>query len=369
VSAPPATPKRLRRLGKKLALLAASVLVALVVLEIFVRLTWTDARWVTDDARVAPGVFSARMKANTAFDFPFSDGGSYHVETNARGFPGPTVDSIASKPLKLVSIGDSFTFGWGLSLEQLCTSKFVTRYRASHPDRDLGHAIVATPGWGPRDYLFAFETEVAASKPDVVLLGFFADNDVMSPTFARYAHASDAPSSSTVTPAPSRPLWRTLDWARVQFGGSLTAAKWKLWLGVHSETYAIFEKDEARQRGAWATTLYYLAALDAAVRANGARLVILSYPSMLQVDATEVLDEGGFDSAMPDRMLASFCKEHAIEFIPLLDRLKAADGDRDLYFRKDRHIAAKGHEVVAQVLAERLAPILDWAWAERSKDK
>jgi hypothetical protein len=277
------------------------------------------------------------------------------------------VASIADKRPKVVAIGDSFTFGWGLASDQLGATKFVEAYRRAHPDQDLGYATVATPGWGPRDYLFAFQTEVAAARPNVVVLGFFADNDVMPADASRYANAQDAPSIDVVPPPPPRTPWRSLDWARVQFGSSLAAARAKLWLGLDAEGYAIFEKDVAKQRVAWGTTYFYLSALDAAVRASGGRLVVLSYPSMRQVNAGHLLDDAGYDAAMPDRMLASFCTEHDVEFIPLLDRLKAANANGDLYFRKDRHLGPKGHEILAQALTEQLAPIVDRAWHEAAR--
>ena len=64
---------------------------------------------------------------------------------------------------------------------------------------------------------------------------------------------------------------------------------------------------------------------------------------------------------MPDRMLASFCAERGVEFVTPLARLRAAAARPDLYFRKDRHLGPGGHEILAQVLEERLGPILDRA--------
>lgn len=48
------------------------------------RATWTDVCYVTEDARVPPVVLTLRMKPDAEFDFPFPDGGMYHVTTNAR---------------------------------------------------------------------------------------------------------------------------------------------------------------------------------------------------------------------------------------------------------------------------------------------
>lgn len=108
-----------RDLTKKLAALGISLLLSFLLLEAYVRLTYT-AQWnIPRSAVREPGIFSARMRPDHDADITLLDGATFHVRTNARGFRGPLVSSIANKPLRVISLGDSFTFGWGIPLDPL----------------------------------------------------------------------------------------------------------------------------------------------------------------------------------------------------------------------------------------------------------
>jgi len=42
--------------------------------------------------------------------------------------------------VEIVSVGDSYTFGWGLALEDHAMTRFMESYRRAHPDRDGSQA-------------------------------------------------------------------------------------------------------------------------------------------------------------------------------------------------------------------------------------
>lgn len=354
-------------LRRKLVLFAASLAFSLLALEIFVRIFGAAPAGFPRSALGAPGVFTCRMKPDAEFDVPLSDGGGFRVKTNARGFRGATAASIAERPLRMLSLGDSFTLGWGVGLEAHAMARFVAGYRRVHPDRDVGHAYLAHPDWDPKDYFFAYLTEGLAAKPDLVVLGLFGGNDVMPAGSPRYRDPKEAPSRDAPSAASPPPLLRSLAWVRTQLSSSLLVARVGLRLGYKPANFDRFEPDVARQREAWATTFFYLDALDAEIRRNGGRLVIVSYPSLIQVNASRALDAAGFDHAGPDRVLAAFCAERRIEMIPLLEPLKAANENVDLYFPKDRHLTARGNAVAAEALTGPLGAIVDRVWDEKSR--
>lgn len=364
----PTTVRRARRgLRRKLALFAASLAFALLTLEVFVRIFGAAATGFPRSALAAPGVFTCRMKPDGEFDVPLLDGGGFHVKTNARGFRGATAASISARPLRILSLGDSFTLGWGVDLEEHAMARFVAEYRRVHPNRDVGHAYVAHPDWDPKDYWFAYLTEGRAANPDLVVLGLFAGNDVMPAGSPRYRTPKDAPSRDAPPAAPPPPLLRSFEWVRTRLSSSLLVARVGLWAGYKPANFARFEPDVATQREAWATTFFYLDALDIEIRRNGGQLVIVSYPSLIQVNASHALDAAGFDHAAPDRVLSAFCAERRIEMIPLLEPLIAANQHLDLYFPKDRHLTARGNAVAAEALTGPLGAIVDRVWDEKSR--
>jgi hypothetical protein len=364
---------------KNLALVVTSVAFAVLILELFVRLTYR-AQWYIPVSAIQPsGIFSYRMKDNASLTVRVLDGASAETTMNARGFRGPLVSDIAGKPLRVISIGDSFTFAWGLDLSDHCVSRFVADYARLHPDRDIGHAFAASPGWEPKDYYFAYMTEVrpflaqspgAEVKPPpatVVVLGFFAGNDILSPETPRILDPKDAPAQTTL-PAPLPQPWlRFPDWMRTRVSGSLLATRIGIAAGYKLPAFARFDKDLAAQRPAWETTFFYVKALADAVKRDGGRFVILSYPSVVQVNAHRSLDETGYDHTAPDRMLEAFCKENGLDLITLLEPLKEKNEKHDLYWPMDRHMTARGHEIAAGVVEKHLAPIVDQVWDERAR--
>jgi hypothetical protein len=359
----PASGSRWRELGKKLLALGISLLFSFLVLEIYVRATWQSQWHIPKSAVREPGIFNARMKPDIEVDIDRMDGGTFHVNTNARGFRGPLVNTIFDKPVKVLSLGDSFTFAWGVALEDHCMWKFMEGYRRAHADRDVGHAYVACGSWDPKDYLYGYLTEASAAKPDLVVLGVFTGNDIMPPDSERLLDPGKAVYVDKL-PVPPRPLVRSFDWIRAQLSGSLVVASWR---AKHSKpaAFAPFENDMEKQRKLWDTSFFYLKALAESVRKDGGRLVLVLYPSMLQVNTARALENAGYDSTMPERVLGAFCKENDVEFIPLLDALKANNQKNDMFFAKDRHLTTRGNEVAAEVLRERLGPLVDRVWEEK----
>jgi hypothetical protein len=360
-----APPSTLRDLARKLAALAVSLLFCFLVLEGYVRLTYKSQWHIPKAAVREPGIFNARMKPSNEVDIELLDGGTFHVKTNERGFRGPLVSTIAGKPLKILSLGDSFTFGWGLPVEDHCMWKLMDGYQKAHPDRDVGHAYVACGSWDPKDYYFGYLTEAAAVKPDLVVLGVFTGNDIMPNDEPRILDPSKAPYADKL-PNPPRPWILSLDWIRAQLSGSLVVASFR---AKHSKpvAYAPFEKDLARQRQLWDTSFFYLRALNDSIRKDGGRLAIVLYPSMLQVNTAVALDNAGYDHTAPERVLGAFCQENGIELVTLLEALQANNQKQDLYFPKDRHLTVRGNVIAEQVLEQKLRPVIDRLWEEKAR--
>jgi hypothetical protein len=356
---------RWRELGKKLLALGISVAISFLILEVYARITWVSPLHIPKEAVRSPGIFSFRLKVDNDTYFERADGGKFHMVTNARGFRGPLVSSMAGKSLKVLSLGDSFTLAWGVELEEHCMWRFVEGYRRAHPDRDVGHAYVACGGWDPKDYYFGYMTEALETKPDLVVLGVFTGNDQMPNDAPRILDPSKAPFVDTL-PEPELPMFRSIDWIRAQVSTSLFVAKLRAKHGKPA-AYALYDPDMEKQRRDWDTSFFYIKALDDAVRKNGGRLVVLLYPTILQVNSPSALDDAGYDHTTPERVFGAFCEENHIDMIRPLAALIAKDEKKDTYFLKDRHLTARGNEIVAEALDQQLTPIVDRAWAEKTR--
>jgi hypothetical protein len=363
------TPKQPKgRLWPKLVLLAAVLMMCFAALEVYVRLTSSDRAWnVPREVLTPAGPFTARLKPNLdRVPMTLADGPTYYISTNGHGFRGPEVASIADKPLKVVSLGDSFTFAWGMEVDEHAMARFVRWYDEKHPDHAVGHAFVAAPVWNPMDYYFAYLTEIRPTKPDVVVLGLFAGNDILPPSTPRVLDPADAPQQTQLSGEPPRPWLYTPGWLRARLAGNPLFVAAAMKFGYENPVLDRFAGDVAEQRPAWDTTFFYLDALAKAVHEDGGKLVVVSYPSIIQVESSEALKRSGLDVHLPDAVLGDYCRAHDLPFIPTLDALLEHRGEK-LYWSVDRHMAPAGQTVVLDVLEEKLTPILDEVWKQKQR--
>ncbi|HLY39430.1 MAG TPA: GDSL-type esterase/lipase family protein [Candidatus Binatia bacterium] len=101
------------------------------------------------------------------------------VRTNAAGFRGPALPG--AKPAgvyRIVALGDSFTFGFGVRERQAWPARLAALLDARTGGTPRVEVVnLGVPGTGPRDYLWHLAHTGLALQPDLVVIGFFA-NDV-----------------------------------------------------------------------------------------------------------------------------------------------------------------------------------------------
>ncbi len=101
------------------------------------------------------------------------------VRTNSAGFRGPELPG--AKPAgvyRIVVLGDSFTFGYGVRERQAYPARLEHILNARTHGRPRVEVVnLGVPGAGPLDYLHHLTSTALALQPDLVLVGLFA-NDV-----------------------------------------------------------------------------------------------------------------------------------------------------------------------------------------------
>jgi hypothetical protein len=354
------------RLFGNLALLATSLLLMFAACEAAVRIHGVRQWYIPRDSQQVGGIFTFRFKPDIELLMDVSDVGKVRVVTNSDGFRGPTLKEISGKPLRIVSIGDSLMFGWGLEIEQHAMALVTDAYMRSHPDREIGHAWIAAPTWGPPDYYYAYATLVQPYQPDLIVVGFFAGNDVLPAQTWPILDPARAPRNDSLE-AEERPWLLSYEWAMTRLRSSLLIAKLALKVGYVPRTFMRYDKDMEGQRLLWGPTFTYLRALAEQVKAHRAELAVVSWPSLAEVSMPEALAGAGFDPAMPDKVLADFCARQGIELISLLGAFQEANADDDLFWKLDRHPTAKGQQVAAAQIARRLDPIIDRVWEAKQR--
>ncbi len=98
----------------------------------------------------------------------------YTVDTNSQGFRGPEWDLSPGRKNVLI-LGDSFAFGWGVSLEETMGKVLERDLRRKDPAWQVIN--LAMPGWSIREALAALELYRERLKP-VAVIYVFCPNDI-----------------------------------------------------------------------------------------------------------------------------------------------------------------------------------------------
>ncbi len=184
--------RRFRRLGGRLLLAAVPLLLAFGACELLLRLAGPAP--AEPEAARTDGFLTCDHDSLLGWIFPPDAAGDYPddnvpllVETNAWGLRGPDCD-VASEALRVVVLGDSYAFGWGVAEAACFPRRLEALLRARHGDRPLSVINAGVPGYGPSQQLAMLRRIAGHVRPDVVISTFSLANDPVDELrLARYA--------------------------------------------------------------------------------------------------------------------------------------------------------------------------------------
>jgi len=305
------------------------------------------------------------------------------VTINPDGQRGPSHPRarVAGKR-RIAVLGDSQTWGDGVADGET----FVALL-----DRDDTEMLsFATPGWGTDQQLLELDNEAARYAPDVVVLATFVGNDL----------ADNANRGSFQYPKPyftleddgrlvlhgvpvpfSRPLHALIEVYRVVMRDSALlnalAETVNLQRGAAdadapatAETSAVHRSIYQREPSAedarrFALTSRLLVEVARHARAIGAQPVVLLIPELWQIEVyndraqRDRLRAVGADFRRPQRVFRDVLRGEGVAVVDALPALARAArhspaGGASVYYPEWRHLNARGHDVVARLLAARL---------------
>ena len=295
---------------------------------------------------------------------------------------------VRAPGLRIMCMGDSFTFGWGVDWEQTWCQRLGQYLRN---ERQIDTTTVSTGydnGLSPVQYAFSLDNYLSRLKPDLVIASLFMENDVKE---AGYIEADGTKGQRL----------RELSLGDGYLVTEAGAQRGKLYLFAYQASYLV--RLVARAATMISTTILqsngatievsndktpyfflsgvpkpddasYAATLAALVRmrdtlaGKGIRFLVMVIPSNFQVSAHyfgPMAENFGFSpatlatvmaSGQPQAFLADYFARNGIEFVDLLPAFRQIDrpGNR-LYFDIDAHFSVKGNDEAARQIAEALA--------------
>jgi lysophospholipase L1-like esterase len=266
----------------------------------------------------------------------------------------------AAPPRRILVIGDSYTFGWGVEEGERYVDRFEELLRSSRgPDWDVVKA--GTNAYDTGRELAWLREYGWGLRPELVVLQFCMGNDFTGADEPEYRVEDGLLVPATRAPAAPRP-GSPVAWLKAQ-----ARKRSHLYVLLRDRTKRLFsgagpsDRREAEIRKFHRTvddglpeTREALAGFASDARGRGVPLVLLIVPMRHQI-----YDAAGLDAALlehPNRALAGIAGELGIPVLDLLGtfRLRAAESRPRLYFRGDPHWTREGHRVAGQALFDYL---------------
>jgi lysophospholipase L1-like esterase len=292
----------------------------------------------------------------------------YSVEyaINEEGFRKPASPALQSSSPggRLLLLGDSFTFGQGVSYETTWGAIAEGLLRQRGLPLQLVNAGVQR--MDTRSELLLLRELAPRYRPEAVVVGFLINdlytNVPLEPdpkAETRSADWSHVRDEVFVRPGGAQ-TFHLLQFAR-RLVTSSDAMYAKLYLAAPSRGEFLRLPLSARPRRQLAVTEQLLKQLAAESRALNVPLIVLSIPQQFQVlyRVAQGKQAGDIDVAFYDRYFAELGQRVGFTWVATLDALVEAEEPASSYYRLDGHLSAEGHAVVAGVLADTLAQLLD----------
>ncbi len=372
---------KLSRALANAALVLASLAVTLLAIEAALRVLGTDlpsSHPLGAFHRFDPEIgWTGAPNVDRSFRIHFGERtlpGTARVRQNRLGLRGEEVP-LARTPGKqrIVVLGDSFLWGWGVDDDATFSARLAARTGAEV-------VTLACSSYGTIQELLLFERTGAPYRPDVVIVGVFANDldDNVDSYGERRPYGELGHGGELVL--RNEPVARRLEspfrvWLYDHSRAALFLGdRWQRFVAtLHGADRApqrpyvprsLFRDDAAYERK-WAVTRAALERLERSVRGSGADLAIVAVPHPVQVlderRRLDVADLGRSESDLDlDRTidrLRSFASERDDLFLDLRPALREALAlGREPYDeRPEFHWNAAGHDVAAAAAAETLA--------------
>jgi lysophospholipase L1-like esterase len=277
-----------------------------------------------------------------------------------------------SGTVRVLGVGDSVTFGYGVRLEETYLKRLEGRLQeASRGGVRYEVVNAGVEECGLDAYYHAVRTLAPLLQPDLVLVGIVL-NDIQR--YDDFEHPA-RPRRASLQPGLARRAHGAL-LARSQLYYASVLTTRSLLYRFHVLDIADLYGSPLRSvRGegapierAWASSLHVLERLVDLAHARGLSLALVVFPVEVQLDAAALAryrDDYGVsvpDRALagePQRRLLAFGAAHDVPVIDLLPALRAAGG-ADLYLRKGPvrfdpvHFSPRGHRIVGEAIHREL---------------
>jgi len=363
---------------KETLLVVISTVTALVLAEVFLSLFFpqrTVRQYLTD----RPAMFRADetlfMTLEPDFEGYLKEAEfRVGVSINSLGYRQAEFDPRKGSQYRILVVGDSFTFGYGVEESEGYVRVIEQELNAHAPAKDIEVINTGVPAWWTDAYYLYLKTRGLDLDPDVVVLGLFMGNDIDARD-ARHAIWPEVDEEGL-------PLATTSERVRIDHGHRVRTewrVRWKIPILRNSHLFQLLYssgKNIGRLLNPkiQAATLYepsYSAETQAVIEKvkmlieamarlsseRDVRFVVAMIPERNQVYPAPAVSSQGLDFTKPQRIFSQYFSDKGIAYIDLLPTVREAAAlalDGELYYSKDSHFTRAGYRVAGREIARYL---------------
>lgn len=272
----------------------------------------------------------------------------YHVHINSQGLRGKEI-SVQKAPgvYRILCLGDSSTFGWGVNDEETYPAQLETLLNEELPDRKFEVLNAGATAYSSRDYLDYLKKKGLRADPDLVIVGFFPNDiaDLAKPTSGREQRSrygrNYEPWKSLIN------SWAFFNFFRGEFAKVFTRfTRRRGNLKPGENTYAPTSSETVKNL--WTQHQEHIREIHSILQQEHIQFLFIAFPESAQVT-------GENTSTKFQDTLKQFSQEEGMAFIDLLPYFQQ-DRFPDLLFIKkgDSHPNARGCEIIAHTIYTRL---------------
>jgi hypothetical protein len=372
----------LKRIGQNVLLLLIGITTMLALIEIGLRIWYPPPNLVKKHVIPDP-VLGWRLEPNASVVRKRPE---YRVEVNVNSHGWRDVEHSYDKPegiYRIVLLGDSFMEAYQVELED-SMARQLERLAHQSGYQEVEVINLGVSGYGTYQEYLAFTEEGIKYDPDLVLLAFYADNDVHNNSYA-ISHAfwgdNDPHFFSRPYLVAKNGGWQEIrpDYERA-YAETYNNPIWQetALYGVYRAYVIERSLDNLAETGgargaylchptreyeeAWEVTGESLSNLNRAVIQSGARLVVFTVPANFEVEPpqqTQVVpnraensDQLCIEEDIANERVKQMLDDLQIPIIDLMQPFREADGP--LFYDLDPHWNVEGHRLAAEVVFETL---------------